>query len=148
MSGVEYKTNTTNRAIESYESQMQTRLDEKMDAIEDCVGQVLWLVAQMCLQFMSKEDVAKLIGDEYAQAWKNLTPQEISQNLSIRIIGGSAIKPTSRAKKEQAIQLSQMFGQFASASPYAIVIMLKLIERAFDDVQLTEEEWATLMKTS
>jgi hypothetical protein len=45
--GVEYKTNTTNRAIESYESQIQTRADEKMDAIEDSVGTVLWIVAQM-----------------------------------------------------------------------------------------------------
>lgn len=144
--GVEYKTNTTNRAIESYESQIQTRADEKMDAIEDSVGTVLWLVAQMCLQFMTKQEVASLLGDEAAQQWENMTPDEIRTTFSPRVVGGSTLKPTSRAKKEQALQISQIIGQFTRATPIAVVVALKVLSQAFDNVVVRQEDWELIYK--
>ena len=54
MRGVEFKTNTTNQAINQYNSVQQTRTDEKIDAVEDFIGQIAWALAQMCLQFMDE----------------------------------------------------------------------------------------------
>lgn len=145
--GVEYKTNTTNRAIESYESQQQTRADEKMDAIEECVGGVLWLVAQMCLQFMTKTEVAQLIGAENAQAWQTVEPRDIPLKFTPRVVGGSTLKPTSSAKKQQALQMSQIIGQFAKATPVAIIIAIKVLQTAFsNELVMTADDWATLQQ--
>lgn len=139
--GVEYKTNTTNRAIESYESQMQTRADEKMDAIEDSVGTVLWLVAQMCLQFMTQDEVASIIGAQHAAEWENMEARQIQQTFTPRVVGGSTLKPTSRAKKEQALQITGVVGQFAGATPVAAAVALKVLAKAFDNVTIAREEW-------
>jgi hypothetical protein len=144
--GVEYKTNTTNKAIESYESQIQTRADEKMDAIEDSVGTVLWLTAQMCLQFMSKQEVVSLIGEELGSKWETVDAKVIQQLFTPRVVGGSTLKPTSRAKKEQALQISQIIGQFTRATPIAAVVALKVLSQAFDNVTVSQEDWELIYK--
>ena len=144
--GVEYKTNTTNKAIESYESQIQTRADEKMDAIEDSVGTVLWLVAQMCMQFMTKEEVASLLGDQFATDWEQMDAATIRRTFTPRVVGGSTLKPTSRAKKEQALQISQIVGQFTRATPIAAVVALKVLSQAFDNVTVSQEDWELIYK--
>lgn len=144
--GVEYKTNTTNRAIESYESQTQTRADEKMDAIEDSVGTVLWLVAQMCLQYMEQEEVATLLGDEMAKNWEKMDASAIRTTFTPRVVGGSTLKPTSRAKKEQALQISQVIGQFTRATPIAAVVALKVLATAFDSTVISQEDWELIYK--
>ena len=144
--GVEYKTNTTNKAIESYESQIQTRADEKMDAIEDSVGTVLWLVAQMCMQFMKQEEVASILGDKFAADWEQMDAQAIRQTFTPRVVGGSTLKPTSRAKKEQALQISQIIGQFTRATPIAAVVALKVLSQAFDNVVVSQDDWELIYK--
>jgi len=144
--GVEYKTNTTNKAIESYESQIQTRADEKMDAIEDSVGTVLWLVAQMCMQFMEKEEVVILLGEKMAADWEKMDAQTIRSTFTPRVVGGSTLKPTSRAKKEQALQISQIIGQFTRATPIAAVVALKVLSQAFDNVVVSQEDWELIYK--
>ena len=144
--GVEYKTNTTNKAIESYESQIQTRADEKMDAIEDSVGTVLWLVAQMCMQFMEKEEVVTLLGNELAKDWEKMDAQAIRSTFTPRVVGGSTLKPTSRAKKEQALQISQIIGQFTRATPIAAVVALKVLSQAFDNVLVSQADWELIYK--
>jgi len=139
--GVEYKTNTTNRAIESYESQIQTRADEKMDAIEDSVGTVLWIVAQMCMQFMEQSEVAILLGDDKAKDWKKLDADTIRKTFVPRVVGGSTLKPTSRAKKEQALQITQILGNYAQATPMALVVALKVLAQAYDNMIISQEDW-------
>jgi hypothetical protein len=148
MRGTEYKTNTTNRAIQSYESQLQTRLDEKMDAIEEAIGGVMKLVAELCLQYMQIDEVTSIIGPEAAQGWRNLDVNTIHRALGITIVGGSTVKPTSTAKKEQAMNMMQMMGQFASATPFSFVVALKMLGRAFnDDLNLEQQDWTMLMES-
>lgn len=143
--GVEYKTNTTNRAIESYESQQQTRADEKMDAIEECVGSILWLIAQMCLQFMDKAEVEKLIGP--TKGWQNIDPKDIPIMFTPRVVGGSSLKPTSAAKKQQALQMSQIIGQFAKATPVALLIAIKTLQSAFsNELVMEDDDWTMLQQ--
>jgi len=150
MRGVEYKTNTTNKAIESYESQTQTRLDEKIDQIEDFIGNIGAGLLELCVSKMSAEMVGALIEDKCGEIWSQftpMTPQELRSKFSMRMVGGSALKPTSRAKKEEAIQIAQVLGQFGKAVPATMLIILKVFERAFDEITITQEDWAMLRQT-
>lgn len=147
MTGQQFKTNTTNDAIETYNSTQQTRLDEKIDAVEDCIGNVLWAVIQMCLQFMTPLEVASILGEKQSQGWRNLTAEEIRTGFSVRIVGGSSQKPTSKIKKQEAIQMGQVLGQYANAGQGAVVMMmLKVMERAFDELVITKEDWGFLQQ--
>ena len=148
MQSEQFKTNTTNKAIESYESTTQTRLDEKIDAIEDCIADIGTALIEMCMQFMPPEQVRTLVGETVFQngSFENIeNPQVFHEQFSFKIVGGSTLKPTSKVKKEQAIQLGQVLGQFAQANPAVVMVMLKMIARAFnEDVTITPEEWALI----
>ena len=141
MRGVEFKTNTTNQAINQYNSVSQTRTDEKIDAVEDYIGQVAWALAQLCLQFMDQATVEALIGKSAAAGWQNLSSDAIASQLQMIIVGGSTQKPTSEAKKQQALQMGQVLGQFVNAAPVPVLTtMLKTMRGAFNDV-IPDEQW-------
>jgi hypothetical protein len=147
MRGVEYKTNTTNKAIESYESQTQTRLDEKIDQIEEFIGNIGMGLLELCVSKMSADIVGALIEDKCGEIWSQMTPmspQELHAKFSLRMVGGSALKPTARAKKEEALQMGQILGQFGKAVPAAVLVLMRVFERAFDELVITEEDWAML----
>ena len=151
MQNAQYKTNTTNRAIESYESTTQERLDEKIDATEDVMAEVGQSLLEMCVQFMTEEEVIVLIGKAGIgkAKWTNMTTEELNETFTLNIQGGSTIKPTSKAKKDQAMFLSQVLGQFANASPMLVLVMLKMVERAFrDDVTITPDEWNMVIQST
>lgn len=145
MSGGQFKTNTTNQAIERYDQAQNIRLDEKVDLIEDFIGDIMWKQVQLCLRFMSAEMVQELLGQQIE--WRNLEPAEIQREFSVRVVGGSTAKPTTRAKKREAIELGQVLGQFASASPAAIIVALKLFEQAFDEITISAEDWQFIQES-
>jgi len=150
MRGVEYKTNTTNKAIESYESQTQTRLDEKIDMIEEFIGDIGHGLLELCIQKMDAATVASLTDSTCGEAWAQLQGMAVSEfnkQFNMRIVGGSALKPTARAKKEEAMQIGQTLGQFGKSMPAAVLIMLKVFERAFDEIVITEEDWTMLRQS-
>ncbi len=150
MKSAEFKTNTTNKAIESYESGSQTRLDEKIDQIEDWLGEIGCGILEMCVQFMDADAVATLIGKNNAQVWSQFTPMtadELRQNYQVTIVGGSTLKPTSTTKKQQAVQVGQILGQFGANNPVAMMIAIKVMERSFDDVVITKEDWDMILQT-
>lgn len=140
--GAQFKTNTTNKAVDFYQSNIDIRVDDRIDAIEDWLGDIGFAILCLCCQHMSIEDVAELIGQEKAKGWKQITStKEFSSMLSVQVVGGSTQKPTSKAKKEQAMQMGQIVGQFASAAPAAVIVMLKTFEKAFDDFSISEDDW-------
>jgi len=144
MRGEQFKTNTTNQAIEFYNSTTGVRLDEKRDAIEDFIGEICSDVIFLCLQFMPIEQMAKIAGPQYAQNFaglRNMGPDEIRDTFNIRIAGGSTQKPTSSAKKAEALQIAQILGQFARSNPYAGILATKVMERAFDTITIEAYEW-------
>tara|TARA_Y100001951_G_C11184691_1_gene207969 strand:- start:39 stop:683 length:645 start_codon:yes stop_codon:yes gene_type:complete len=119
------------------------RVDEKADQIEDWIGSIYWGIAQLCLMNMEKETVVSLIGEE-AEEWENVGADEINQ-MSYTVVGGSTKKPTSAAKKEEALEFGQVLGQFVQAAPGpTIKIMLQVMEKAFDEVTMREEDWQEL----
>ena len=149
MRGVEYKTNTTNKAIESYESTTQTRLDEKIDAVEEFIGEIGNKLLHVCLRNMTRETVASILGEKDAAIWEEFRSAFIDQGVKFTatVVGGSTLKPTSATKKQQAVQISQALGQFASAAPVAILVALKVMERAFDEVVIRDEDWQMIIQS-
>lgn len=142
---VEFKTNTTNKAIDSYQSGTQMRLDEKIDSIEVCVGEIARATLEMCVQFMTAVEVFALLGEEFVQSkggWQEMSVEDFNREYNFTMAGGSSLKPTGQVKKEQAMHMGQVLGQFASASPVVVIVLLKAFERAFgDDFVIMEEEW-------
>jgi hypothetical protein len=148
MRGEQFKVNTTNDAINTYNSQQQTRLDEKIDAVEDHTGMVFRAILHLCFQFMSQQEVGAVIGDADAKKWQNLEPADIRKRFSVRIVGGSTQKPTSKAKKEEAAKIGQVLGQFANAGGGVVVLLLlKIFERAYDDVVITDDDWKMVISS-
>lgn len=146
MRGVEFKTNTTNQAINTYNSMQQTRTDEKIDAVEDYIGQIAWGLTQLCLQFMPSEQVAALIGDEPAKTWKTMSPAEIAATVQMTVVGGSTQKQTSESKKQQALQMGQVLGQFVNAAPKPVImVLLETMRGAFNDV-IPDEQWNMIIQ--
>ena len=145
MRGEQFKTNTNQQAVQANVGASNMRVDEKSDQIEDWIGQIYWGVAQLCLLYMDPETVTNLIGDQ-AQEWENMTAQEISQ-LSHTVLGGSTKKPTSAAKKEEALEFGQVLGQFVNAAPGPVLkMMMQVMEKAFDEVTMREEDWQELQQ--
>jgi hypothetical protein len=140
MRGEQFKTNTNKAAVQVNSQAANMRVDEKSDQIEDWIGAIYWGIAQLCLLNMTKEQVMALIGEEGGE-WENMSPEEIS-SLSQQVIGGTTKKPTSAAKKEEALEFGQVLGQFVNAAPGPVLkIMLQVMQKAFDEVTMREEDW-------
>lgn len=147
MRGGQFKTNATNDAVSAETAVTKSRLDEKTDIVEDAVGNIIHKVLEMAVQFMGQTDVIDLIGDKHGAAWRTMTPQEFSRNFSLQIVGGSTAKPTSAHKQQQALDIGQVLGQFASGSPVTLLIILKVFERSFNEVVMTDEDWTMLIQS-
>lgn len=137
--GAQFKTNTTNKAIENYNSSTAMRIDAKIDAIEDFLGEVLYMVAFLCMQFMPQEQVEQLIGKENAAEWKNNTAAELRDMFQCRVVGGSTQKPTSASKKQQALEVARILGSMAQFAPAVVLeTTMTIFDEAFDEVSLPD----------
>lgn len=146
--GAQFKTNTTNKAVEAYNQTANIRTEERIDLIEDFIADIMWNVLMMCLMNWEAEDIAPLVGQQYAANWKRIAdPAEFNMNYHMRVEGGSVSKPNSESKKQMALELAQVLGQFATAAPALVVIMLKMIERSFNEVVINDDEWAMVLQT-
>lgn len=147
MRGGQFKTNTTNKAVESYSDIISARSSDRRDQIEEFVGRVLWKVAQVCLQFMPQETVMALVGEKLATSWRNMDAETIASSLSLEVVGGSTTKPTSRAKKQEVVEVGQVLGQFAQI-PQVVVVLLQAMRRAYSDSFLFEDtDWQMIIDT-
>lgn len=145
--GAQFKTNTTNKAIEEYNSRDNIRFGERVDAIEDFIGETMTMVGHLVLQFMPAETVARFVTMPPEVQWQNLDPDQIRQLFTFQVVGGSSQKPTSETKKEEALRVGQILGQFASASPAAILVALRVFEQAFDEVVIKSEDWQLIYQS-
>lgn len=143
--GEQFKTNTTNDAVQANVSASNLKVDDKTDSIEDAIGAVGWAILQMCLQFMTEEEVIALVGESARGVWRNMEPSEISSSLIMQIVGGSSQKPTSQVKKNQALEIGQVLGQFVNSAPGPVLkMMMKVFESAFENFVMKEEDWKEL----
>jgi hypothetical protein len=146
--GAQFKTNTTNKAVETYNKNTDIRVEERVDLVEDFIADISWNICMLCCTEWDAEDVTPFIGAKLAQTWQKVaSPREFEKEFSVRVESGSSAKPNSREKKQQAIEMGQVMGQFASASPAVVILMLKMFERAFDEFTVADEDWDRVMDT-
>lgn len=136
----EYKTNTTNMAIQTYMAGKNAKMDDKRDIIERWLGQIGFGMIQLLLEFMTTEQVSEILGQDVGSMWRNFAPEEIRTNFSLTVVGGSTLRPNSVVKQQQALQLTQLLGQFASSTPMVVVVMLKMLARSFDNFVIKQED--------
>jgi hypothetical protein len=145
LSGTQFKTNTTNQAIESYQKGASIRTDERIDILEDFLSDIMWGMLQLCMMNYSPEEVADILDDpEAATLWKQTSDPTELRKYQVRVVGGSTTKPTSAAKKEEAVKVAQSLGQFANAAPMVVMKMLEVLADAFDNLVMTDQEWDKL----
>jgi len=148
--GGQFKTNTTNDEVDFVRDTNAIQVEDKTDLVEDWIGRIGYGILQMCLKFMSKEAVEGLLGVEAGTVWNQIRSNggpTRAQLYSLQVVGGSTTKPTSKAKKQEALQLGQTLGQFARATPKVVEVMLRVMERAFDEVTLTQEDLKELKES-
>jgi hypothetical protein len=143
--GVQFKTNTNVASVQSYQESMRLSVGAKVDVIEDTVADVALSLAELCVQNMTAEEVASLVGDDLAQNWQQMTVEAFTQKYSVNVVAGSMEKPNSVFKKKEAIEVAQAVGQFARAAPGSVTkIMLRVLEQAFTEVAIKPEDWESL----
>jgi hypothetical protein len=143
--GGQFKTNTTNKAIDYYSTMGNMRMDMRLDAIEDALGDIGWKVAQLCMRFMDPGMVQQLIGVDVSAFWKPLDNLQDFAKMSVTVIGGSTQKLTTQQKKQEAVQVGQVMAQYVKAAPAsALKVSLDMLSKAFDDFMITKEDWDSI----
>ena len=80
-----------------------------------------------------------------AQAWEQMDVKTFTRKYSVDVIAGSMEKPNSVFRKKEAIEVSQAVGQFARAAPGSVTkIMLGVLQKAFTEVAIKPEDWASI----
>lgn len=142
MRGGELKTNTTNKAVDFYNSTANTRLSMRVDAIEDCIANIGWMLTQLCLRFMDTTIVEKITGIDASSFWKPIDPLTDFTEQAMICVGGSTQKPNKQARQQEALQVGQILAQFVRAAPGAVLqTTLKIFSKAFDDVIVSANDW-------
>jgi hypothetical protein len=143
--GGQFKTNTTNKAIDYYSTMGNMRMDMRLDAIEDALGDIGWKIAQLCMRFMDPATVQQLIGVDVSEFWKPMDNLADFAKMSITVIGGSTQKLTTQQKKQEAVQVGQVMAQYVKAAPAsALKVSLDMLSKAFDDFMITKEDWDSI----
>lgn len=140
--GGEFKTNTTNKAIDYYSTMGNMRMDMRLDAIEDALGDVGWKLAQLCLRFMDAQTATDISGVDCSAFWRPLDNLRDFARMSVQVVGGSTQKLTTQQKKQEAIQISQVLSQYVRAAPAtALKVSLNMMSKAFDDFMISKADW-------
>lgn len=141
MRGAQFRTNTTNDAIEKYDEFSNNRLEGLTDKIELCIEDLLWSMSELIVSKMQSEYINRILSTEDAQKFKNLTVEEFNRAYNLTIAAGSIEKPTSSAKKREAFQIIQMLGQFGTAAPRTVLsLVTRLLRSAFSRSLVTDED--------
>lgn len=143
--GVQFKTNTNEAAVQTYQDAVKLSVGAKVDVVEDVLSDMGHAIAELCLQNMDPEEVVGIIGERLAQGWRNMTTEEFNANYSCEVVAGSTEKPNSAFKKKDAIQAAQAIGQVNHGAPGAsLMVVLRLLEQAFPEVTVKPEDWDLL----
>ena len=143
--GVQFKTNTNEQAVDTYQEAMRLSVGAKVDVVEDVVSDLALSLAEICVQFYTQEDVTRIIGAKLAAGWEQMDLGTFRSTYNLELVAGSMEKPNSVFKKKEAVQVTQAIGQFAQAAPGAVLrIMLRVLEQAFTEVVIKPEDWDLL----
>jgi hypothetical protein len=139
--GVQFKTNTTQDAVNMYADAAKIRVGEKIDCIEDMLAEFGRSLAELCAANYAQDDVAKILSPRDAEKWMRMDVRTLNSTLTCSVAAGSTEKPTSANKQQQALQTGQVLGQFAKATPVTLLVVLRMMEKAFDNVIVSQEDF-------
>lgn len=141
--GEQFKTNTTNDAINFYDQIRQQTTGVTTDIIEEGLESLAWAMSEIIVSKYTKQDLHELIGEKAAEFTPMSVP-EFNQKFRMKIGAGSIEKPNSQFKKKEALQVAQAIGQVGTVAPMtSMTLMMKLFQNAFD-LNITQEEWELL----
>lgn len=143
--GVQFKTNTNESAVDTYQESARLAVGAKVDVIEDVMSDLAYTLGELCIQNYTKEEVEGLIGRVPAEGYEQVPLELFRSMYSVEVVAGSMEKPNSMFKKKEAVQIAQGIGQFAQAAPgTSLRIMLRVLEKAFTEVVIHKEDWNSL----
>jgi len=145
--GVQFKTNTNEASVQSYQDAARMSVGAKIEVVEDVMADLCKALLEQCVQNMSKPEVEGLIGKKLSEGWTNMSLEEYNKRFALDIVPGTSEKPNSVFKKKEAIQVAQAIGQFASAAPMtSMKVALRVLEQAFTEVVIKPEDWDLMEK--
>lgn len=145
--GVQFKANTTEDAVQSYQDAARMSIGAKVEIVEDRLGEMGYSLLEMCVQFMDKQTVEGIIGKKAAEGYDQMPIEQFQSMITAEVVAGTTEKPNSTFKKREAIQVAQAVGQFADAAPgTAMMIILRMMENAFSEVNIRKEDWEMMFE--
>lgn len=140
--GVQFKTNTNEASVQSYQDAARMSVGAKIEVVEDVMADMCKALLEQCVQNMGKEEVIGLVGKKIGEAWKNMSLDQFNSQFALEVVPGTSEKPNSVFKKKEAVQVVQAIGQFASAAPItSMKVALRVLEQAFTEVVIKPEDW-------
>jgi len=143
--GEEYKTNTTNGAIQQYNQSKKIIIGIKIDKVMNFYVRVCKDVLQLILNRFDMNSLLKYVDGNTAMVINSKRLDVWSPEL--KFVGDDTIEPTSAVKKQEAMQLTQMMGQFAGACPAVVPVVLKMLGKAFNELVVTDDDWRMIMQS-
>lgn len=144
-SGGQFRTNTTNEAIETYATVRQEATQVLIDVIEEAMSDIGWAIAELLVSKYSKEEIVEMVGQTKAEGFAPMSVPEFNRHYRMQVTAGSIEKPTSQFKKQEAISIAQAIGQFGQAAPgTSMRLMLRMFKEAFTSFLVKKEDWTML----
>lgn len=139
--GEQFKTNTTNQAIGMYQQAQASVQNELTDAIEDATKDLVHAMLELLVSKYTKEQVIALVGSKLGSKFQPMTVEEFNQTFSIDIAPGSTEKPSSAAKKQEAMMIAQSIGQVGQATPMtSMKLIVRMFTKAFSNFLFTKAD--------
>ncbi len=149
LQGRQFRTNTTNDAVDSYENFAQARMEGITDSIEEVIEDISWAICEIIVSKFEISDLEKLVPRKLLTGFRNMSVNEFNQNYNLKIAAGSTEKPTSRNKKKEAITVIQMLGQFGANAPGTTLrIVTDMLRTAFNRTIVPDEALDMLKQES
>lgn len=143
--GGEFRTNTTNEAIDVYNQVGSTRIEALTSAIEAMMSDLLWAIAEIVISKFDKSVITTLVTPEQAEVFTPMSVASFNQAFSLSVEGGSIERPNSTNKKKEAVQIIQLLGQFGTAAPRTVLgIVTKLLRSVFSRSLVTDKDLSIL----
>ena len=143
--GQQFKTNTTNEAVQFYKQIRNEGTVPIIDTVEEQAEDLAWAICEILVSKYTREEVAEMIGPELGQHFQNMSIEQFNQQYIMEVAAGSIEKPTSEWKKQEAMEIGQVLGQFGSTAPVTITkILLRLFDSAFSDLSIRDSDWTQL----
>lgn len=144
-SGGQFRTNTTNEAIETYAAVRQESTQVLIDIVEECMEELGWSIAELLVSKYSKEEIVEMVGPIKGAGFEPMSVPDFNRKYRMQVAAGSIEKPTSEFKKQEAMNISQALGQIGQAAPgTTLKLLLRMFKEAFSGFLVKKEDWATL----